>query len=116
MPNKIEGDLRLVWLEAFVATADLRSYSLAGRRLATGQSNITRYVQSLEAWLRRPLVIGSRPVQLTPDGVNFLPIAKQAIALLEGGRAKLPTAVEPDKPKISPKDLVIKPGGSDGGD
>lgn len=105
--KRMEGNFRLVWLEAFIAVAELRSYSRAAMRLGVAQSNVSRYVGALQEWLRKILVNAEMPVALTPDGEAFLPVARQVIGLMTESRASLPVGIDPPT-KVSARDIVIK--------
>lgn len=107
MAKKVKGDVRLVWLKAFVAVAETQSYSRAAERLETSQPNASRYVDALETWLSKVLVDDNRPVKLTPDGETFLPVARNVIDLLDSSRAEVPTAAQAEQRKISAKDIVV---------
>jgi DNA-binding transcriptional LysR family regulator len=107
LPQKKEDGLQLVWLEAFVAAAEKKSYSLASRRLNVSQPSITRYVARLEAWLRKLLIAQTHPVRLTEHGEAFLPVAREVIATLTSNRAQLPSTLPEKAEKRSAKDIRL---------
>jgi DNA-binding transcriptional LysR family regulator len=94
------GDLRLVWLQAFVQVADSKKRTAAADEMGIHQGTVTKHVQKLEQWLGgRMLLDDNVPVGLYPDGQKFLPVARQVLALLKEAQ-KLPEPVEvaPVKP------------------
>jgi DNA-binding transcriptional LysR family regulator len=91
--------LRICWLEAFVAVAQLKNYSEASRRMECDQSTISRYIIHLQHWLRKQLLTGYVPTILTEDGEEFLPKAIEICRLLRESRSP----VQPPRPKISAK-------------
>jgi len=108
MRREDDGQLRLVWLEAFIAAAALESYSLAARRLGTSQPSVTRYIGNLEKWLGKILILHAHPVRLTDDGKAFVPIAEGAIKTLTGWRAIPPRTPTEAPVKRSAKDIRLK--------
>lgn len=106
MVAKFEG-LSIVWLEAFVAVAESRKRTAAAARLGITQGTITKHVQHLERWLGRVLVFdGSSPARLTPDGDDFLPVARQILELLDNARRSVVIAAEmPPETRASAKHL-----------
>ena len=73
-------DLRLGWLEAFVATARHLSYERAAIDLGISAKQAKRRVNELEGWLNRVLVLDDTPLELhDADAVWFLPIAKDCL-------------------------------------
>lgn len=62
-------DNRAGEMEVFVAAAELRSFSAAGRRLKLSPSAISKLVTGIEDRLgTRLLVRSTRTMQLTPEG------------------------------------------------
>jgi len=102
------GDLRLVWLEAFVQVAKSKKRTAAADEMGIHQGTVTKHVQKLEQWLGgRMLLDDNVPVGLYPDGEKFLPVARQILALLEDAR-KLPERVEePPAPRVDVKNLRV---------
>lgn len=77
-------------LQLFIQTADLGSLSKAARQLdllpATASASLKRLEQQLNA---RLFVRSTRSMRLTPEGSLFLEYSRQALALLQEGRALL---------------------------
>lgn len=74
-----EADLRLGWLESFVASAALVDYKLAAIELGIDQTNVKRNVQSLELWLRRPLLDDDGAIEITCYGLEFFDVATDVL-------------------------------------
>ena len=91
--------MRLVWLVAFVAVAERESFTDAATTIGKDQGSVSRYVDQLQRWLGKPLIESYPPVKLTPDGLVFLPIALQVIALLNDARHNAPPSSAPIDPK-----------------
>lgn len=73
-------DLRLGWLEAFVATARHLSYERAAIDLGIDARQAKRRVEKLEGWLHRILVLDGTPLELhDADAVWFSPIATDCL-------------------------------------
>lgn len=108
--NLALGDLRLVWLETFLAVVRLKNRSLAGKELGLTQSAVTKQIQSLEDWSRMVLLWPERPVTLTPQGEAFVTVAEQAMALLTKVRTPASLeAAEASKANISTAHLRVPP-------
>ncbi|AMO99855.1 bacterial regulatory helix-turn-helix, lysR family protein [Collimonas arenae] len=77
-------------LQLFIYTADLGSLSNAARQLdllpATASASLKRLEQQLNT---RLFVRSTRSMRLTPEGTLFLEYSRQALALLQEGRALL---------------------------
>lgn len=68
-------------LEFFVAVAEELSFTRAAVRLDATQSTVSAGVRSLELQLRGSVFVRTtRSVQLTPLGMQALPVARQALA------------------------------------
>ncbi|WP_331373679.1 LysR family transcriptional regulator [Sinorhizobium chiapasense] len=89
-------DNRAGEMEVFVAAAELRSFSAAGRRLKLSPSAVSKLVSRIEDRLRTRLVVRStRMLQLTPEGEIYLQRAQRILAAIAeteqvvagGGRA-----------------------------
>lgn len=73
-------------IEAFVAVVQSGSFTQAAKRLNLAQPSLSVRIQQLERILQGPLFHRqSRPVQLTPMGVVFLPYAERVLGVLEAG-------------------------------
>lgn len=107
------GDLRLVWLEAFVQCAQTGKRTAAATEMGIEhQGTVTKHIQKLEAWVggthSRPLMVdNSSPVMLTSEGERLLPLAQQVLELL-GEARKRPDLVEtPPRPRVSARDIKV---------
>lgn len=106
--RKSKDDLRSIWLDAYVALCQTKSYSRAANKLGVNQTDVTRYIQNLTEWSRRILVYSSNPFELTDDGKHFLKSAQKLLPAIHGLRAELPVAESPSLPeKKSAKDLNV---------
>lgn len=77
-------NLTLRQFEAFLAVASLHSFTAAGKSLHVTQSAVSGLIKELEAQLGISLFDRtSRSVFLSPDGENFLPIARKAFQEFE---------------------------------
>ncbi len=76
--------MTLKQLVYFVRIAEAGSINQAARRLGVAQSAVTRQLQILEVGLGSALFArGKSGVQLTEQGVAFLPYAREVSLLLE---------------------------------
>ena len=104
MTDDDDPTLRFGWLEAFVAVAESHDYRAAGEKLGLHPSNVQRNVEHLERWLRSILVMNGGSAELShPTGADFLPVALEALAMLE------PLSVPEEGTKdVSPRDASGK--------
>lgn len=73
--------ITLHYLQAFVLSAELGSISAAARALGKRQSQLSGWIQDLEAELNLELFTRSgNSLQLSPDGNTLLPLAQHALA------------------------------------
>jgi LysR family transcriptional regulator for bpeEF and oprC len=80
-------------VEAFVFTAELRSFRAAARRLEVTPAAVSKAVAGLEARLgARLLDRTSRRVRLTPEGALYLARARAALDALQAGADEVATA------------------------
>ncbi|MDK1384699.1 LysR family transcriptional regulator [Sinorhizobium sp. 8-89] len=76
-------DNRAGEMEVFVAAAELRSFSAAGRRLKLSPSAVSKLVSRIEDRLGTRLVMRStRMLQLTPEGEIYLHRAQRILAAI----------------------------------
>ncbi len=68
-------------LKSFIAVAEEKSFSAAAKNLFISQQTLSKQVAKLEEDLGTTLFIRSRPLALTPDGGQLLPIAKEILLL-----------------------------------
>jgi len=71
-------------LSTFLTIVETESISLAAEKLFLSQSTISHRLKNLETELGVPLILrnkGIRAVALTPQGLEFLPLAKQMLSL-----------------------------------
>ena len=89
--------LRLCWLEAFLAVAEEENISEAANVLDLDQSTVSRYMQALEKWLGKKLILPGAindpedarvSVGLTEDGRDFREIAQRVCSELLEFRAR----------------------------
>lgn len=79
-------------LHTFVAVADIRSFTGAGRRLNLSQSAVSAQVVRLEEQVGQPLLVrNTRSVTLTEQGRTLLGYARAMLNLSEEARARLGT-------------------------
>lgn len=72
--------MELKWLEDFVAVVETSSFSRAAEFRHVTQPALSRRIRQLEAWLGATLISRATvPAELTPAGLNFLPVAREAI-------------------------------------
>lgn len=119
--------LDLETIQAFVAIADLGSFTRAAEALGTTQSTISLKLKRLEQRLNRTLILRSpRHVSLSPDGAAFIENARQlliqhdkTLAALTGARRRLIVGISdhvagPELPRLIARmnnrdpDLVIE--------
>lgn len=73
--------MELAWLDDFIALCETGNFTKAANRRHTTQPAYSRRVQRLEEWIGAPLFDrDSRPVSLTPSGIEF---AKRAARIRE---------------------------------
>ena len=78
------------WLRDFVCLARTLNFTRAAEERNITQSAFSRRIKSLENWLGIPLIKrSSYPVQLSPAGQQFLPVAMETIANLTDIRQAL---------------------------
>jgi len=78
--------VELAQLEAFIAAADLGSFSRAADILSVAQPSLSNRIQSLEREVGQPLFERmGRGVKLTDSGRAFLPYAQRVIRTLHDG-------------------------------
>ncbi len=73
-------------IKTFLAIVDYGSFSSASGHLFITQSNVSKRLESLEDELGIKLILrkkGQRTIELTEYGVNYVPIARQMLVLLE---------------------------------
>lgn len=86
MDRDFENLPPLTWLRAFEAAARHLSFTNAARELSLTQSAISQHVRSLEAYLGQQLFVRkTRALELTESGGNYLPVIREAFALLASG-------------------------------
>lgn len=78
------------WLEDFLSLAVSTSFSRSADQRHVTQSALSRRIKRLESWLGMPLFDRTTyPIQLTPAGEEFLPIAQKTLHTLERTRTTL---------------------------
>ena len=77
----------LNWLRDFISLGRTLSFTRAAEERNITQSAFSRRIKSLESWAGVALIDrASFPVKLTPEGEQFLPVAKEAVVHLLGAR------------------------------
>jgi DNA-binding transcriptional LysR family regulator len=76
------NELNLKQIEAFVAVAELNSFTRASEKLYLTQSTVSTHIRTLEQSLGVPLFVRStrRRIRLTADGQRIYPAAKRVLA------------------------------------
>ena len=75
-------------IKTFLAIVDYGSFSQAGEHLFITQSNVSKRLESLEEELGVKLVLrkkGYRTIELTEYGLNYVPVAREMLSLLQIG-------------------------------
>lgn len=99
------GDLRLAWLETFVETADSKKRTAAAAAIGTTQFNVSKQLDKLWEWYGYPVVEpGSHPLRLTPEGTEFLKVAREVVQRLRDARPAPPSQ---PAPRISGADIEV---------
>ncbi len=69
-----------VWLQSFVAVAELKSFTLAAQRLGVRQSTVSQHVKHLEHAVQRALLArDTHAVAPTPDGDAMVDFARTVL-------------------------------------
>lgn len=68
-------------LKSFIAVAEEKSFSTAAKHLFISQQTLSKQIAKLEEELDSVLLVRSRPLALTPDGKNFLKVAREILQL-----------------------------------
>ena len=68
-------------LRSFIAVAEEKSFSTAAKHLFISQQTLSKQIAKIEEELDTTLLVRSRPLSLTPDGKQFLKVAKEIIGL-----------------------------------
>lgn len=89
MSNKRVATVRLVELEAFIAVVEEGGYTAAAKALGVDQSTVSRYLTNLEKWAQVPLLTMDVPPDLTAQGEQFLPVAREVVTMLRETRESL---------------------------
>lgn len=76
----------LQWLRSFEAAARHMSFTTAAEELLITQSAVSQQVKALEQYLGQPLFLRrARSLQLSDAGRNYLPVVREAFAVLTEG-------------------------------
>lgn len=89
--KRIES-VRIVWLQAAIEVAELKSRTEAAKRIGCTQPMIGRYLGHLEAWFGSPIFVSVTDATLTEEGERLIAIARQVLQLLESVAQKPVTA------------------------
>ena len=68
-------------LRSFIAVAEEKSFSTAAKHLFISQQTLSKQIAKVEEELDTVLLVRSRPLALTPDGKQFLKVAKEILQL-----------------------------------
>ena len=68
-------------LRSFIAVAEEKSFSTAAKHLFISQQTLSKQIAKIEEELDTVLLVRSRPLVLTPDGKQFLKVAKEILQL-----------------------------------
>ena len=68
-------------LRSFIAVAEEKSFSTAAKHLFISQQTLSKQIAKIEEELDTALLVRSRPLSLTPDGRQFLKVAKEILQL-----------------------------------
>ena len=68
-------------LRSFIAVAEEKSFSTAAKHLFISQQTLSKQIAKIEEELDTTLMVRSRPLSLTPDGRQFLKVAKEILQL-----------------------------------
>ena len=102
------GELRLAWLEAFVETVDSKKRTAAAAAIGTTQSNVSKQLDKLWEWYGYPVVEpGSHPLRLTPEGTEFLKVAREVVEKLRAARPASDAPPSQPAPRISGADIKV---------
>lgn len=107
------SSLQVAWLLAFVETADYKKRTAAAATLGISPSDVTKHIDKLGSWYGggpcRMLVLpNTHPVKLTDDGKEFLPKARQILALLRAAHP-LPVVTDAQIKRVSKAGLGVPP-------
>lgn len=94
------GQLRVEWLEAFVARVDYRKQAAAAAHLGVEQADISRHLTRLGEWLGKGVIDKKASNHLSPTGERFLPTARKVLRLLND--AKAPITASPPLERYGP--------------
>lgn len=109
------GQLRLEWLEAFVALAETRKQAAAAAHLGIDQPTVSRHIKSLSAWLGEERAGAKRQRHLSPAGERFLPVAREVLRALNEARAPIHIPPPPERyGPATPTKFMRIPGRRDG--
>lgn len=79
--SESKGKMDFSLLKSFIAVADEKSMSMAAKHLFISQQSLSKQIAKLEEELGTQLFVRSRPLGLTPDGRQFLRVAKEILQL-----------------------------------
>lgn len=98
--------MQLKWLEDFLHLAETRSFTRSSEERHVTHPAFGRRIRSLELWVGVPLLDRSTyPVSLTPEGVEFLEVAKETVHLMQSSRDQMQKGVG-----VGQRNLVVASG------
>jgi DNA-binding transcriptional LysR family regulator len=90
--------MKTEWLEDFIAVSSEGSFSKAANLRHVAQPAFSRRIKLLEEWVDQTLFDRSeQPIQMTPAGRGFLPIAKSVMDQLNQGREEIHQAAKGER-------------------
>jgi len=79
--------MEIRWLEDFLSLVETRNFSRSAEARYTTQPAFSRRIKSLEEWVGAALFNrATQPIELTPSGERFRPVAEEALRRLYQGR------------------------------
>ncbi len=109
----VRNTLRLCWVESFLAVIDGDGVEArAAKAIGTDASTVNRDIGKLDAWLGWVTFYRDVPRELTPDGRNFEPTARQVMELLTAARRFPNTSPEPGPAPVSARVIKLRPSGA----
>lgn len=97
------GDLRIVWLQAFVQASHSGKRMAAASEMGISPGELTKHIAKLEQWFGSPLML-TDSTALHSGGEAFLPVATRILEMLTEA-CKKPDPIE--VPRISGADIQI---------
>jgi len=85
-----EGAMEIKWILDFLSLVDTQNFSRSADERATTQPAFSRRIKALEEWLGASLFDRSnQPIELTPAGQKFRPVAEEVLRRLLQSREEI---------------------------